>query len=56
MRLLRNNPRKMVAIEDYGLSVTEWLPLEISPLPSPPAPLSFRVRQLTLTQISSTIK
>lgn len=32
--LLRNNPRKMVAIEGYGLSVTEWLPLEISPLPS----------------------
>ena len=34
MRLLSNNPRKMVAIEGYGLSVTEWLPLEIPPLPS----------------------
>ena len=31
MRLLSNNPRKLVAIERYGLSVTERLPLEISP-------------------------
>jgi 3,4-dihydroxy 2-butanone 4-phosphate synthase/GTP cyclohydrolase II len=30
MRLLSNNPRKLVAIEGYGLSVTEWLPLEIA--------------------------
>jgi 3,4-dihydroxy 2-butanone 4-phosphate synthase/GTP cyclohydrolase II len=29
MRLLSNNPRKLVAIEGYGLSVREWLPLEI---------------------------
>jgi 3,4-dihydroxy 2-butanone 4-phosphate synthase/GTP cyclohydrolase II len=29
MRLLSNNPRKMVAVEGYGLSVLEWLPLEI---------------------------
>jgi 3,4-dihydroxy 2-butanone 4-phosphate synthase / GTP cyclohydrolase II len=29
MRLLSNNPRKMVAIEGYGLSVMEWLPLEV---------------------------
>lgn len=29
MRLLSNNPRKLVAIEGHGLSVTEWLPLEI---------------------------
>jgi 3,4-dihydroxy 2-butanone 4-phosphate synthase / GTP cyclohydrolase II len=28
MRLLSNNPRKLVAVEGYGLSVTEWLPLE----------------------------
>ena len=34
MRLLSNNPRKLVAIEGYGLSVTEWLPLEIRPSPS----------------------
>ncbi len=29
MRLLSNNPRKMVAIEGYGLTVMEWLPLEV---------------------------
>ena len=34
MRLLSNNPRKLVGIEGYGLSVTEWLPLEIAPSPS----------------------
>ena len=31
MRLLSNNPRKLVGIEGYGLSVTEWLPLEVAP-------------------------
>ncbi len=34
MRLLSINPRKLVAIEGYGLSVTECLPLEICPSPS----------------------
>ncbi len=29
MRLLSNNPRKLIGIEGYGLSVSEWLPLEI---------------------------
>src|SRR5262249_57917545 len=29
MRLLSNNPRKLVGIEGYGLSGTEWLPLQI---------------------------
>ncbi len=29
MRLLSNNPRKMVAIEGYGLTVLEWLPLQV---------------------------
>ena len=29
MRLLSNNPRKLVGVEGYGLSVAEWLPLEI---------------------------
>jgi 3,4-dihydroxy 2-butanone 4-phosphate synthase / GTP cyclohydrolase II len=37
MRLLSNNPRKLVAIEGYGLSVTKWLPLEI-----PASPLTLR--------------
>src|SRR5271155_5725467 len=34
MRLLSSNPRKLVGIEGYGLSVTEWLPLEIPASPS----------------------
>jgi 3,4-dihydroxy 2-butanone 4-phosphate synthase/GTP cyclohydrolase II len=29
MRLLSNNPRKLVGLDGYGLSVAEWLPLEI---------------------------
>ncbi len=29
MRLLSNNPRKLVGLEGYGLSVSEWLPLEV---------------------------
>jgi len=34
MRLLSNNPRKLVALEGYGLSVTEWLSIEIPASPS----------------------
>jgi 3,4-dihydroxy 2-butanone 4-phosphate synthase/GTP cyclohydrolase II len=29
MRLMSNNPRKLVGIEGYGLSIAEWIPLEI---------------------------
>ena len=29
MRLLSNNPRKLVGVQGYGLSVSEWLPLEV---------------------------
>jgi 3,4-dihydroxy 2-butanone 4-phosphate synthase/GTP cyclohydrolase II len=29
MRLLSNNPRKLVGVEGYGLSVSQWIPLEI---------------------------
>jgi 3,4-dihydroxy 2-butanone 4-phosphate synthase/GTP cyclohydrolase II len=29
MRLMSNNPRKLVGIEGYGLSISEWIPLEI---------------------------
>jgi 3,4-dihydroxy 2-butanone 4-phosphate synthase/GTP cyclohydrolase II len=29
MRLLSNNPRKLVGVQGYGLSVSEWLPLEM---------------------------
>src|ERR687884_349016 len=31
MRLLSNNPRKLVGIEGYNLSVVSWIPLEIPP-------------------------
>src|SRR3954464_15164727 len=31
MRLMSNNPRKLVGIEGYGLSVSQWLPIEIAP-------------------------
>jgi 3,4-dihydroxy 2-butanone 4-phosphate synthase/GTP cyclohydrolase II len=30
MRLLSNNPRKLVGLEGYDISVIEWLPLEIA--------------------------
>ena len=30
MRLLSNNPRKLVGLEGYGLSVSDWVPLEIA--------------------------
>ena len=30
MRLMSNNPRKLVGIEGHGLSVSQWLPLEIA--------------------------
>jgi 3,4-dihydroxy 2-butanone 4-phosphate synthase / GTP cyclohydrolase II len=31
MRLLSNNPRKLVGIEGYQLTVVDWIPLEIPP-------------------------
>ena len=33
MRLLSNNPRKLVGIEGYQLSVVEWIPLEVPASP-----------------------
>ena len=33
MRLMTNNPKKMVGLEGYGLSVEERVPIEISPCP-----------------------
>ncbi len=34
IRLLTNNPRKIVGLEGYGLKVVERIPLEILPNPS----------------------
>ena len=31
MRLLTNNPKKMVGLEGYGLSIVEQMPIEIEP-------------------------
>ncbi len=31
MRLLTNNPKKMVALQGYGLEVTEQIPIELAP-------------------------
>ena len=31
MKLITNNPKKMVGLEGYGLSVVEQLPIEITP-------------------------
>ncbi len=33
MRLMTNNPKKMVGLEGYGLSIVERVPLEIPPCP-----------------------
>jgi 3,4-dihydroxy 2-butanone 4-phosphate synthase/GTP cyclohydrolase II len=33
IRLLTNNPRKIVGLEGYGLLVTERIPLEVEPNP-----------------------
>ena len=34
MRVLTNNPRKFRALQGYGLSIAERLPIEIAPNPA----------------------
>jgi 3,4-dihydroxy 2-butanone 4-phosphate synthase/GTP cyclohydrolase II len=33
MRLMTNNPKKIVGLEGYGLTVTEQVPIEVEPNP-----------------------
>jgi 3,4-dihydroxy 2-butanone 4-phosphate synthase/GTP cyclohydrolase II len=46
MRLLSNNPRKLVGIEGYKLSVVDWLPLEVAPSPHTQAYLKTKKEKL----------
>ena len=46
MRLLSNNPRKLVGLDGYGLSVVEWVPLEIPPSVHTHRYLSTKKRKL----------
>jgi 3,4-dihydroxy 2-butanone 4-phosphate synthase/GTP cyclohydrolase II len=33
MRMMTNNPKKIVGLEGYGLSVVERVPIEVPPCP-----------------------
>ena len=46
MRLLTNNPRKIVGLEGYGLEVVERVPLEVAPTPENQSFLAARREQL----------
>jgi 3,4-dihydroxy 2-butanone 4-phosphate synthase/GTP cyclohydrolase II len=46
IRLLTNNPRKIIGLEGYGLSVTEELPIEIAPHAESAAYLSAKAQRL----------
>ena len=58
MRLLTNNPRKFVGIEGYGLSVAEWLPLEIpavGPHPRLPEDQEGQARAQAHRRVAATV-
>jgi len=46
MRLLTNNPRKLVALEGYGLEIVERVPIEMEPTPENVAYLRAKVEKL----------
>ena len=46
IRLLTNNPRKIVGLEGYGLEVVERVPIEVSPTPQNQSFLAARRQQL----------
>ena len=46
MRLLTNNPRKLVALEGYGLEIVERVPIEVAPTPENVAYLRAKVEKL----------
>ena len=46
MRLLTNNPRKIVGLEGYGLEVVERVPIEVEPTPENKSFLAARREQL----------
>ena len=51
IRLLTNNPRKIVGLEGYGLKVVERLPLEIEP-----NPLNYRYLKTKKEKLGHQIK
>jgi 3,4-dihydroxy 2-butanone 4-phosphate synthase/GTP cyclohydrolase II len=51
IRLLTNNPRKIVGLEGYGLKVIERLPLEIEP-----NPLNYRYLKTKKEKLGHQIK
>ena len=46
MRLMTNNPKKMVGLEGYGLQITERVPIEINPRPENLRYLATKCRKL----------
>jgi len=51
MRLMTNNPAKMVALQGYGLEVVERIPLEI-----PSRPENFRYMETKCNKMGHILK